>query len=59
MIKKYAKEQDVMLLLVTHRVDAVKDLVDKRYNIDNNGLMTQMPIIKEEKDINEENEEQR
>ena len=59
MIKKYAKEQDVMLLLVTNRVDAVKDLVDKRYNIDNNGLMTQMPIIKEEKDINEENEEQR
>ena len=47
MIKSYAKKQDVMLLIVTHRLDAVKDMVDKRYNIDNNGLMKEIPVVKE------------
>lgn len=47
MIKKYAKKQNVMLLMVTHRIDAVKDLVDRRYNIDNNGVMTEIQIKKE------------
>lgn len=51
MIKKYAKKQGVMLLMITHRIDAVKDLVDKRYNIDNNGLMKEIQIKKEVDEI--------
>lgn len=44
LIVKYAKRKNVMLLLTTHRLDLAKDLVTKRYNINKDGLMIEMPV---------------
>jgi len=43
MIRNYAKEKDVMLLLTTHRLDLAEDLATKRYHIED-GTMKQIPI---------------
>lgn len=55
MIKKYAKEKNVMLLLTTHRLDLAKDLATKRYHINQNGVLEQMPVknVVNIKDLNE------
>lgn len=47
MIKKYAKEKNVMLLLTTHRLDLAQDLVTKRYHINQDGVLEQIPIQRE------------
>ena len=44
MIKKYAQSKNVMLLLTTHRLDLAEDLATKRYNINKDGLMEQLPV---------------
>lgn len=44
MIKEYAERKDVMLLLTTHRVDLVEDLVTKRYNINSDGVLENVPV---------------
>lgn len=47
MIKKYAKEKNVMLLLTTHRLDLAQDLATKRYHINQEGVLEQIPIQRE------------
>lgn len=32
MIKEYAKEENIMLILTTHRLDLEESILDKRYN---------------------------
>ena len=44
MIKKYAESRNVMLILTTHRLDLAEDLVTKRYNINKEGVLEQIPI---------------
>lgn len=48
MIKKYAKDKNVMLLLTTHRLDLAEDLATKRYHINSQGVMEQIPIKNKE-----------
>lgn len=43
MIRKYAKDKNVMLLLTTHRLDLAEDLAIKRYHI-KNGVLEQVPV---------------
>lgn len=44
MIKRYAEERNVMLILTTHRLDMAEDLATKRYNINKDGVMEELPI---------------
>ena len=44
LIRKYAKDRNVMLLLTTHRVNLAENLANKRYNINNEGVLEQIPI---------------
>ena len=53
MIKKYAVEKNVMLLLTTHRLDLAEDLATKRYHINKDGVLEQMPIIDKNKEKDE------
>ena len=53
MIKKYAVEKNVMLLLTTHRLDLAEDLATKRYHINKDGVLEQMPIIDKNKERDE------
>lgn len=48
MIKKYAESKNVMLLLTTHRLDLVEDLVTKRYHINKDGVLEQVPVKRKE-----------
>ena len=48
LIKKYAESRNVMLLLVTHRLDLSEDLATKRYHINKDGVMEQLPVISKE-----------
>lgn len=45
MIKRYAKERNVMLLLTTHRLDLAEDLATKRYHINKSGRLEQIPVL--------------
>jgi len=47
-IKQYAKNKNVMLILVTHRIDLAKDLVNKRYHISSDGKMEEVPVTQRE-----------
>lgn len=51
MIKKYAETRNVMLILTTHRLDLAEDLATKRYNINKDGVLEQVPIIKKENEV--------
>lgn len=51
MIKKYAETRNVMLILTTHRLDLSEDLATKRYNINKDGVLEQVPIIKKENEV--------
>jgi len=53
MIKKYAVEKNVMLLLTTHRLDLAEDLATKRYHINKDGVLEKMPIIDKNKERDE------
>ena len=44
MIKRYAEERNVMLILTTHRLDLAEDLVTKRYNINKEGVMEEIRV---------------
>lgn len=44
MIKNYAMSKNVMLLLTTHRLDLAEEFATKRYNINNSGVLEQLPI---------------
>lgn len=48
MIKNYAQSKNLMLILTTHRLDLVEDLVTKKYNINTDGVLEQLPIQKKE-----------
>ncbi len=50
MIKKYAVEKNVMLLLTTHRLDLAEDLATKRYHINQEGILEQLPIVDKNKE---------
>lgn len=47
LIKAYAEKRNVMTILVTHRLDLAEDLVNRRYHIDNQGVMREIPLQKE------------
>lgn len=49
MIRKYAKDKNVMLLLTTHRLDLAEDLATKRYHI-KNGVLEQV-LVKEKANV--------
>lgn len=51
MIKKYAQSKNVMLILVTHNLDLPEDLATKRYHINNEGILEQIPLKKKEDEI--------
>ena len=53
MIKRYAMRKKLMLLLTTHRLDLAEELATKRYHINENGVMEQMEVQRE----NEEKQE--
>ena len=53
MIKKYAVEKNVMLLLTTHRLDLAEDLATKRYHINQEGILEQLPIVDKNKERDE------
>lgn len=44
MIKKYAEDRNVMLLLTTHRLDLAEDLATKRYHINKDGVLEQRAV---------------
>ena len=44
LIKQYANQQNVMVLLTTHRLDLAEPLADKRYHIGNDGVMREMKV---------------
>ena len=50
MIVNYAKQRNVMLIITTHRLDLAKDLATKRYNINKEGVLEQIPIKDKEQD---------
>lgn len=50
MIKKYAEDRNVMLLLTTHRLDLAEDLATKKYHINQNGVLQQLPVIDKQKE---------
>ena len=51
MIKKYAETKNLMLILTTHRLDLAEDLATKRYNINKNGRLEQIPIKEKEQEL--------
>lgn len=55
MIKRYAEERNVMLILTTHRLDMAEDLATKRYNINKDGVMEELPIKQKSVDNTEKN----
>lgn len=48
MIKNYAKKRNVMLILTTHRLELAEDLATKRYNIDKDGNLVEVPVKSKE-----------
>ena len=48
MIRQYAQDKNVMLLLTTHRLDLAEDLTTKRYHINKNGVLEQVPVVSKE-----------
>lgn len=53
MIRKYAESRNVMLLLTTHRLNLAQDLATKRYHINSDGVLEQVPIEKKKEVENE------
>ena len=53
MIKEYANEKNVMLLLTTHRIGLAEDLATKRYHINKDGVLEQIPIVNQNKERTE------
>ena len=49
MIIEYAKRNNVMLVLTTHRIDLAEDLVTKRYDL-KDGVLKQIEIKKEKEE---------
>ena len=47
-IKKYAMNNNMMLILVTHRIELADKLVDKRYHISKDGVMQEVEIKEQE-----------
>ena len=47
-IKKYAMDNNMMLILVTHRIDLAEKIVDKRYHISKDGVMQEVEIKEQE-----------
>lgn len=50
MIKQYAKEQNLMLILTTHRLDLAESIADKRYHINSEGVLEEIRTKKREKE---------
>lgn len=47
-IKKYAMDNNMMLILVTHRIDLAEKIVDKRYHISKDGVMQEVEVKEQE-----------
>ena len=47
-IKRYAMSNNMMLILVTHRIDLAEKIVDKRYHISEDGVMREIEVKKQE-----------
>ena len=47
-IKKYAMNNNMMLILVTHRIDLAEKIVDKRYHISKDGVMQEVEVKEQE-----------
>lgn len=47
-IKKYAMDNNMMLILVTHRIDLAEKIVDKRYHISKDGVMKEVEVKEQE-----------
>ena len=47
-IKKYAMDNNMMLILVTHRIDLADKIVDKRYHISKDGVMQEVEVKEQE-----------
>ena len=45
MIRKYAQEKKIMLLLTTHRLDLAEGLATKRYHINKSRVLEQVPLV--------------
>lgn len=54
MIKKYAQSKNVMLLLTTHRLDLAEDLATKRYHINGNRVLEEVPVRGKQEEEREE-----
>ncbi len=52
LLKEYAESNNVMLILTTHRLDLAEDLATKRYNINKDGRLEQLPVKNKERDNN-------
>lgn len=50
-IKKYAMDNDMMLILVTHRIDLAEKIADKRYHISKDGIMQEVKIKRQDKEF--------
>ena len=48
LIQKYSKNNNLMLILVTHRIDLAEDIADKRYHISKEGIMERINIKNKE-----------
>lgn len=53
MIRDYAESRNVMLLLTTHRLNLAQDLATKRYHINSDGVLNQVPAGKKKEVDNE------
>ena len=51
LIKEYAKQKNVMLLLTTHITDLPEDFANKRYHINKDGVLEQVHIKNKEREI--------
>ena len=47
-IKRYAMSNNMMLILVTHRIDLAEKIVDKRYHISKDGVMQEVEVKEQE-----------
>ena len=48
LIQKYSKNNNLMLILVTHRIDLAEYIADKRYHISKEGIMERINIKNKE-----------
>ncbi|MFR2534343.1 MAG: ATP-binding cassette domain-containing protein [Clostridia bacterium] len=53
MIRDYTKKNNIITIMVTHRIEEAKKYADKQYEIDTDGVMKEVQIPKKEIEIEE------